>query len=317
MTTASLTNFLHTTFLSETSLHQSLGEEFSFCDNGNMIFHWADFHETCDVIKAHLESDALLLEDFRKKEKNLQRLELIPVWIRTQSKVYQTTMHNLYEKFLLNQSNLLGVDPFGPIEISFISGTGPFKAMAIAECFNNSTYKDFVLVYLLKGKLPRRDYRVRLKSKVLMEFGHNFEKAHLVQLEQLTSKGLLFSFDAALFNAEVSSQNQLRFLIDSRVLQEASTKALPELQAYLSQFAFNLMYSSRKEDGITCNLADFSAQSSFDFFRNKKVYVFTPFTKLESSNAESIKNIQKFIEHSKALVQDHYKKIANKAVKSA
>lgn len=317
MTTESVSNFLQSTFLSETSLHQSLGEEFSFCDNGNMLFHWADFHETCDIIKSHLESDPVLLEDFRRKEKSLSRLEQIPVWIRTQSKVYQTTMHNLYEKFLLNQSNLLGVDPFAPIEISFISGTGPFKSMAIAECFNNSTYKDFVLVYNLKGKLPRRDYRVRLKSKVLMEFGNNFEKAHLVQLEQLTSKGLLFSFDAALFNSEICHQSQLRFLIDSRVLLEASTKALPELQIYLSQFAFNLMYSSRKEDGITCNLSDFSAQSSFDFFRNKKVYMFTPFSKLETENAESIKNIQGFVEHSKTLVQDHYKKISKLSLKSA
>jgi glutaredoxin 2 len=77
------------------------------------------------------------------------------------------------------------------------------------------------------------------------------------------------------------------------------------------------MYSSRKEDGITCNLSDFSAQSSFDFFRNKKVYIFTPFTKLGTTNAESIKNIQKFVEHSKTLVQDHYRHLTKKKLQSA
>jgi hypothetical protein len=46
MANLSLSELFPHTFLNESTLHKSLGEEFSLCDNGNMVFHWADFHET-------------------------------------------------------------------------------------------------------------------------------------------------------------------------------------------------------------------------------------------------------------------------------
>jgi hypothetical protein len=306
MTVISISHLLQSSFLSESNVLQTLGEEFHLCENGNMVFHWADFSETCDVIRMHLENEPHLMEDFKKREASLTRLQQIPVWIRTQSRVHQTTMYDLYEKFLVNHSQLLGVNPFGPIEISFISGTGPFKSMAIAECFNNTTYKDFVLVYLLKDKLPKRDYRIRLKSKVLLEYGQNFEKAHLVQLEQLTTRGLLISMDANLYNFEMSHGSEVRFLIDAHVMGQACNKSLPELQSYLSQFAFNLMYSSRKEDAIYCNLGDLKAQLSFDYFKNKKVFIFVPYAKLKSETPGSVASIENFVQYTKELVRSHY-----------
>ena len=54
--------------LNESTLHKSLGEEFSLCDTRNMVFHWADFHETCDVVKKHLDSHPELREEFIRKE---------------------------------------------------------------------------------------------------------------------------------------------------------------------------------------------------------------------------------------------------------
>lgn len=307
MAQLSLTEIFPLAFLNESTLQHSLGEDFSLCDNGNMIFHWADFHETCDAVKDRMENNPETREEFRRKEMALKRLELITVWIRTERKVHQTTMFNLYENYILNQVQLsLGIDPFGPIEISFISGTGPFRSMAIAECFNSSTYKDFVMVYLLKGKLPKRDYRIRLKSKVLMEFGKEFGKAGLIGLEQLTMNGLLFSLDSDFFLNEISKESELRILIDSASLQEGCNKDLSELKDHLSHYAFNLMYSSRKEDSFSCQMPDFAIQSSFDFLKNKKVYLFISYEKLAKSNSK-IKNIQSFVTHTRGLIIEHYK----------
>jgi hypothetical protein len=302
-----LSELFPTSFLSNKALEQSLGEDFSLCENGNMVFHWADYFETCNAVKASLESNPEMLEEFKRKEVALNRLSLIPVWIRTEKKVHQTTMFELYERYILNQMQLsLGIDPFGPIEISFISGTGPFRSMAIAECFNSTTYKEFVMVYLLKDKLPKRDYRVRLKSKVLMEFGDNFSQAGLIGLEQLTVNGLLFSLDSDFFLKEISNKSQLRILIDTASLSTGCSKNLPELKTHLTQYAFNLMYSSKKEDAVTCSLRDFSVQSSFDFLKNKKVYLFVSYEKLKASN-QGVKVIQNFVEHTRNLICDHYK----------
>ena len=311
-----LTELFPSAFLNESTINQNLGEDFSLCENGNMIFHWADYHETCDAVKSHLENNPDMREEFKRKEAALTRLSLIPVWIRTDKKVHQTTMFDLYERYILNQVQLsLGVDPFGPIELSFISSTGPFREMAIAECFNKNTYKDFVMVYLLNGKLPKRDYRIRLKSKVLMEYGQDFSKAGLISLEQLTMNGLLFSLDSDFFLKDIQKETELRILIDTTVLENGCNKDLNELKTHLSQYAFNLMYSSRKEDSIGLKLKDLSAQSSFDFLKNKKVYLFVSYDKLVAGENVNVKSIQKFVTHSRDMIRAHYK--YNLAAKTA
>lgn len=308
MAIASLSELFSPTFLNESTIHQNLGEDFSICENGNMVFHWADFHETCDAVKSEIATNKALKDEFIQKEAALERLNLIPVWIRTEKKVHQTTMFHLYERHILNQLQLsLGVDPFGPIEISFISSTGPFKSMAIAECFNHSTYKDFVMVYLLKAKLPQRDYRIRLKSKILMEYGTDFGNADLVNLEQLGTRGILLSVSSDFYLNKLSQGSDVRLLIETNCLKEGATKNLSDLKAHLSQYAFNLMYSSSKEDSFVFSLNDASVQSSFDFLKNKKIFMFVSYDKIISSN-DKITHVKNFVAHTKNLIKDHYQK---------
>ncbi len=306
MALQNITQLFSPTFLNDSALLRTLGEEFILCENGNMVFHWADFYETCDLIKSQLENDPVLMNDFKQRENALTRLAQIPVWVRTESKVHQTTMHELYEKYILNQNNMLGgIDPFCPLEISFISGTGPFKGMSVAECFNKTTYRDFVLVYLIKGKLPRRDYRVRLKSKILAEYGSNFGQAELVNLEQLTMNGILLSIDSETYMKKISEQESLRLLINGKMLSGIGS-TLDDLKGHLSQYAFNLLYSSSKEDSMTVKMSEFSVQSSFDFSKNKKVFLFISYDKLAESHPANVKAIRDFVIHSKELVRQHY-----------
>lgn len=301
-----ITQFFSPSFLTESPLTKTLGEEFVLCENGNMVFHWADFFETCDHIKKQLENDEALMQDFKKRAHALKRLDLIPVWIKTESKIHQTTMFELYERYILNQSHLTGIDPFCPLQISFISGTGPFKEMSVADCFNKSTYKDFVLVYLIEGKLPRRDFRIRLKSKILMEHGENFREAELVSLEQMTMNGLLLSLDSETYMKKISNLEQIRILMNFKILEDARGKGLEELQLHLSQYAFNLLYSANKNDALTCDLKELYVQSSFDFSRNKKVYLFVSYDKLAKYHPNSVKIIKDFVEQTKTLVKEHY-----------
>jgi hypothetical protein len=307
MTQLSIKEFFPTAFLNESTFNHSLGENFTLCENENVIFHWADYDETCDAFKAAIETNSELKDEYRKKELSLGRLALIPVWIRTDKKVHQTTMFELYERYILNQVQVsLGVDPFGPIQISFISGTGPFRSLAIAECFNKSTYKDFVMVYLIQGKLPKRDFRIRMKAKVLMEYGENFSKAELIGVEQLTSNGILFSLDSDLFLKDISVLNEIRILIDTDALKEGKDKSLNDLRTHLSQYAFNLLYSSRAEDSLLCQVKDFNIQSSFDFYKNKKIYLFISYDELKASSGSKIHAIKNFVFYAKNLIREHY-----------
>ena len=307
MALQNITQLFAPSFLNDSALTKTLGEEFVLCDNGNMVFHWADFFETCDMIKSQLENDPVLMNDFKQREAALSRLAQIPVWVRTESKVHQSTMHDLYEKYILNQTSMMGgIDPFCPLEVSFISGTGPFKAMSVAECFNKTTYRDFVLVYLIKGKLPRRDYRIRLKSKILAEYGTGFRQAELVALEQLTMNGMLLSLDSETYMKKLGDQETIRLLINAKMLEGGKGKNLDELKSHLSQYAFNLLYSSNKEDAMAISLKHFSVQSSFDFSKNKKVFLFISYDKLAETHPVNVKIIREFVSHSKELVRAHY-----------
>ena len=312
-----LSELLSPNFLNDSYLSKALGEEFIFCDNGNMVFHWADFYETCDFIKDQVRRDPDLMQDFRQREIALSKLSSIPVWVRTHSKVYQTTMLNLYDKYILDQKHLLGgVDPFCPLEISFISGTGPFKNMSIVECFNITTYNDFFLVYLIQEKLPRREYRVRLKSKVLFEFGTNFNQAQVVSLEQLSTHGILFSIDSDAFMKQISEFENVRILINANMLYDGLGKNLSDLKIHLSHYAFNFLYTSNKEDSMVIQSSDFQIQSSFDFAKNKKILLFISYEKLAKSQAKGVKTIRQFVDYTKELVRDHYLRRSGK-LKSA
>lgn len=307
MAQTKLTQLFSPVFPQDSGVFRSLGEEFHLCENGTITFHWSDFFETCDQIKDKLDTDPELKQDFERKEKAIERLKLIPVWIQTTARVYQTTMFSLYERHILNRNNHMdGLDFFGPLAVSMISGTGPFKSMAVSEFFNKDMYQDFIMVSLIKGLLPKRDFRIRLKAKVLMEYGDNFEQAGLLQLEQLTTQGLLFSVDSDLYLKEVSRSNGMRVLLDTTTLGESVGKNLPELQEHLSRHVFNLMYSSRKQDAMELSLEDAYASSSFEFLKNNKKYLFVPYKTLSSHDPEGIQRIVSFVEYTKELVRENY-----------
>jgi hypothetical protein len=302
-----ISNLLDPFLPQESVLLNSLGEDFVLCENGNIVFHWADYFETCNLVASRLEKDSALFQDFLKCENALKRLNLIPVWIKTQKKIHQTTMYFLYEEFILNQSELpKNLDPHLPLDISFISGTGPFKQLAITDCFNTLTYRDFVIFYLLKDKLPKRDYRIFLKSKILFEYGPNFSQAELISLEQLTTRGMLLSVSSEFYMANISKLDLVRILINFSTLHEGANKSINELRKILSQFTFNLFYTSMKEDCLNCNISDFKVQTAFDFGRSKKVFLFISYDKLAELNPLGIHSILTFVNHTKDLIREYY-----------
>jgi hypothetical protein len=294
-------------FLNDLNLTDTLRKDFALCDTGNIVFHWADFFETCDLMKEKLESGRGLLADFKHRDFALKNLKLLPVWLKTDKKVYHTTVFDLYESYIFNPRSVLsGLDLMFPLEISFISSTGPFRGMSVADCLNISTFRDFVIISLLQERLPRRNYRIRLKSKILLEYGPNFEQAELVALEQLSINGILLSVDSEVYLRKIQNIDSVRFLVNFRSLAGAKGKSLNDFKGYLSQYAFNLLYSSMRGDSVTCRVRDFSVQASFDLARNRRVFLYVTYDKLEASNPECIGVIREFVEQTRELVRGHY-----------
>ncbi len=281
---------------------QKLGDAFSLSHLGLVVFHWADFSETCELLEKQMKGDETLSGDFVAMKERVHSLRQIPIWVQCGRKVRQFNLFDLYASYILNQGQER-LDPHLPMDISFISGSGPFKNMAISECFNHQLYHDMVMVLLLEQKIPKRDFRIRVKAKLLVEYGENFEKGHLFQLEQMTGHGLLFSCDSEFYFKEWAGIKNMRVLINSEMMNDASKMSLDEMRHYFDQFPFNLMYSSRKEDAVTFNTVDVHSNSGFDYFLHKKVYLFLPFEKIEDSHQHAVGNLKMFINTAKSLVR--------------
>jgi hypothetical protein len=109
-----------------------------------------------------------------------------------------------------------------------------------------------------------------------------------------------------------SEQKYIRILVNAKMLGEGLGKNLAELKNHLSEYAFNLLYTSSKEDSMAIKLSDFSVQSSFDFSKNKRVYLFVSYDKLAVSRPEGVKIIKAFVNHTKELVRDYYQEAAKR-----
>ena len=283
---------------------QKLGDVFSLSSLGLITFHWADFSKTCQSLEQQIKTDETLSRDFALTKERVNSLKTIPIWIKTQHRILQFNLYDLYSSYIQNHA-ADRLDPHLPMDISFISGSGPFKTLAISECFNHQLYREMVMVLLLEQKLPRRDFRVRVKAKVLAEYGDNFEHGHLLHLEQMTQHGLLFACDSDFYFKQWPKIKNLRILLNTQMMDEASKMSLEEMRQYFDQFPFNLMYSSKKEDAISSETHQWKTNSGFDFFQQKKVYLFLPFSALGGKHPERVQHLKGFIETTKSMVRKH------------
>jgi hypothetical protein len=298
--------------LSSTSLRGSYVdktflETLILCPPSHMLFHWSDALETSEQMRAMMLSNESYSREFKKCDQALSQLRSVPLWIKTEKKIIQTSMYDLYEQYILFEDNLFGtLDPYCPYEISFLSGVGPFRRLSVFECLSESTHREFVIIFLMKGKIKAGDFRLRLKSKILMEYGEQYSKAGLIDLLQLTSKGIIISLNSELYTREYTSLKAMRLLLNSKMLFSLKDKNLQDVSLKLSPYAYNLFYTSNKNDSFTFNLSDLVIESTFDFSEQKKIPLLISYERISDSNPLAAKTLQNFVSQMKELILTHH-----------
>jgi hypothetical protein len=188
----------------------------------SVTFHWADFSEACGLWQSRLNRELPLRADYDQRVREIEKLRSLPVWVRKEKKVTQTNLYELYDGFIREKSWCgQGLLPHTLQEVSFVSPSGPFKSLPVTDCFNLATYQDFVFILLLQNKLPWRTFRLRVRSRLLAEYGFGLSDAGMVSLEQVSSEGLLLRVNSEMFFAGMNSHGRVRFLFNSRPLQAA------------------------------------------------------------------------------------------------
>lgn len=266
-----------------------LTDRIVFDRDGNLSFHWADSEETCAIWRERIKTDPDLRADFEEKCREMEDMRNLPVWIRRDNTVSHTHFYALYE------NTIGGTWRFGskPLEVSLVSPSGPWRWVRPSECFNPVTYHAFVMIDLLLGKLPYREFRLRVKAKLLLEHGPGFNGADLVALEQVTAKGFLFRVPEELAANTSLLAHPWRFLIHARGLEDLSPARTS-----------NPFYTHDKTQSFTIDPAGVSAE---EFYTEQPLHegrlLFVPFKRVAENNAVLAKKAERFVESAHQMVQ--------------
>lgn len=268
-------------------------------------FHWTDFQDTCQLYQRRVASSPKLREELLMKQAELERLRLIPLWIKRKSGTTHTSLYDLYEQFILETLPLDDANPHVPYDISFVSPSGPFKKLSMSECFNLQTYQNFISVYLLKDKLPARDFRLRVKSRLLVEYGRNLQDVAMVDLEQITTDGLLLRCPSNLFFNGLRAHDQFRLLITTAGLDRLAKKpSWSEFTEFVAGWDVNPFYGQSKLEAFDLNCADLRMHSRFDFTQTRDVYLYLKFSTVKASNELLALRLEQFIHKGKSAMRE-------------
>ncbi len=270
---------------------------------GPVAIHWTDYNEACDHYRERLKTDRAFLKSFEEMKSTLLELRHTPVWLRRGGALVHSNLHDLYVSFVREQAHGdAPFDPHEPLDISFVSPSGPFRRMAITECFNVDTYQSFVLVALLRGELPERDFRVRLRTKLLLEHGPQLADVAAIELEQLSSSGLLLKMPNGLYLKHLRSSEKMRLLLnaDALVLKQRDWQHFRELTGGWGQHP---LFTQQKSHGILLSPESLVISARFDFAATRELYVFLPFDAIAKSRPEVHQRLQHFVQAGKSGVK--------------
>lgn len=273
-------------------------------DGSPLQFIWSDYDECCAHFREKMKGDADVAKLREQKLTEISHLKNIPVWIKKGHKLYTTHLFEIYESHL-QQKTIFGYDVTAPMDISFISPSGPFKKMAISDCLNIQSYQDFVFLSLLDNKLPSREFRLRLQSRLLFESGSDFQHTLLGNLCQVTTKGLLFKVKAVDFFNKIKDSTQLRLLMNTQIFESTKDDVTwTDVKNTAKNWPAHPLYTQNKNDAFLIDPKELQLAHRFDYGRTSEVYFFVPFKHLSASHALMVKRIEKFLVEMKSCIKN-------------
>lgn len=261
--------------------------------NQNMSFHWADYSLTCDIYRGLIKNDAKYHQIQNTLVLNMDQLRTVPVWVKTIDGVSTLSLYDIYDslttkgkmsRFYVNKENKL--------VLSFSGPEGPFEILSPSECINKNRYSDFVFTYLLQEKLPTRDFRVRCKGSVLCYYDVCFNKQIKIDVEQITSDGILFSTDDDTLKDKLFYSKEIKFLMNLELFHQNLHKSFNELRNNFSDYEYNLFFTRDSRHSYHVQPKNLYFYHAYDFDQTGKTYFYCHFSNFKGKN-NILENIMK------------------------
>jgi hypothetical protein len=280
--------------------------------NNNMSFHWADYSLTCELYMDLIRKDTRVSSAHHTIVKNMDKLKTIPLWVKTIDGVSTLSLYDIYDA-LATKGNVsrLYVNKAGKMVVSFHGPGGPFEVLSPSECINKERFTELIFSNLLNGKLPVRDFRVRCNGKALVYYDLCFNKNTTINIEQITTDGILFSTSERDLREKILFSKEIKVLINLNLFHEVLKKSLTDVRNSFSEYTMNLFYTRDSRDAFHIQPKNLKFYQSYDYDLTGKQYMYCHYSNIKGQN-DSLENIlREFIEQLRSqLKEEIFSKVA-------
>ncbi len=259
----------------------------------NINFHWADYSVTCDLYRELVNKDEKVHLLHNHLVSNLEKLKTVPVWVKTMDGVSTLSLFDIYDSLATKgKMSRFYVNQAGKLVISFYGPQGPFEVLAPSECINHERYTELIFNYLLQGKIPTRDFRIRCAGKVLCYYDLCFDKATNIDVVQVTSDGILFSTDDKELRNKLSTSKEIKILMNLEIFHKVLRKSFDELRNAFGDYEYNLFFTRDAKHAYHLQPKYLHFYQAFDHDVSGLTYIYAHFHHFKGNN-DVLQNILK------------------------
>jgi hypothetical protein len=267
--------------------------------NSIQNFNWSDHALSCELYKKLISHDESHAQSYLLLKAKLDELKRIPLWIKTKMEVMSIDLYELYASHV--RGSFENVHQLS--QVSFVSPSGPYKLVSVSSLLALDVYENFVKFFLLTGQLKPRDFRLRIRSKILMEFGQNSSQVGLLELQQITPQGILLKCHHRDEELLMSSQS-LSLFVNPSFMQNP----YENLEQMIVKNS-NPFYTQDRSFQLAIKLNSVKFSKRFDFNKTQESFLYVSYDQLEDQNKKIIPLMKTYVKKSRdSIERDLFKK---------
>lgn len=276
-----------------------LYSSFRLSSNNSLSFHWADANETCQYLQRNIKNRGTKYFEYKKLLEHIQDLKMALVWVRSDSKIVQTNLYELYHLMInpLN-NNKLNFLHCQTCELSLIGPTGPYKMVDLKSWLNRDDYLSVVYKSILSGELPSREFRVRSSGKILCYYGANNTNSCVLHVKQIGLSGLLFCTSELNLYGLIKHCETLSLQMNINLFKQYGDADLSNIYHIFGEQQSGLLFSHQESDRVNVPLSMVKSYLAVEK-DSKSHYIFIPYSAFAGAGAAKAHALRSFVENLK------------------
>lgn len=272
-----------------------LYSSFKLSSNNSLSFHWADASETCQFLQRNIKNRGTKYFEFKKLLEHIQDLKMALVWVRSDSKIVQCNLYELYH-LMINplKNSKLNFLQFDSCDLSLIGPNGPYKNVNLKAWLNREDYLSVVYKSILSSELPAREFRIRSTGKILCYYGENDNNSCVLHVKQIGLSGLLFCTAELNLYGLIKNCEHLSLQLDTNLFKQYADSDLDSLFHAFGDQQTGLLFSHQESDRVSIPVQEVKSYLAVEKDM-KNHYIFIPYRAFTGAGESKAQNLKSFI----------------------